>query len=84
MLGEIRLLAGSRYPSFVYSSSPPAPSNRAVPVFMFHTIERDEFRAQLSFLARNGYRTPTLDEFYRFLVEGGALPPSSVDRKSVV
>lgn len=69
-LKELPIEAGrfvhGRYPRFVGS-----PSNRLlaqeVPVFMFHSVERDSFEEQLAYLRRNGYRTLTLEAFMAFL-----------------
>jgi|GEM_PF-4218442 len=67
-LREISLEAGSFrngiYPDFVKSSSP-APFKNHIPVFMFHSIKPKIFEEQLKFLAENGYRTITCDEFMK-------------------
>jgi len=67
-LREISLEAGSfrngSYPDFVKSSSP-APFKNHIPVFMFHSIKPKIFEEQLKFLAENGYRTITYDEFMK-------------------
>ena len=76
--GEVRSLVSRHYPSFVYSPTPAPLTGREAPAFMFHTIRSDEFEAQLRFLSANGYHTPTLDEFHRFLVGQAPLPASSV------
>jgi hypothetical protein len=50
------------YPTFVYRSVENLlPGD--LPVFVFHTLEPDEFEGQLRYLKENGYRTLSLDEF---------------------
>jgi hypothetical protein len=60
-----RLLNG-RYPHFLLGGKTP-PDVGNVPVFMFHTVERKSFSAQLAHLARNNYLTLTLAEFMAHL-----------------
>lgn len=63
---ELRRFLRNRYPRFVTARNP-RPLEQEVPVFMFHSVEREQFSTQLEFLARNGYRTLTLDSFLSFL-----------------
>lgn len=64
-IGELRHEVSSLlscYPGFVYRGSAELRPGE-VPVFVFHTIVPDDLEAQLRYLADNGYRTLTLDEF---------------------
>jgi peptidoglycan/xylan/chitin deacetylase (PgdA/CDA1 family) len=63
---EAMRLLGGRYPDFVLSS-PARPRVENVPVFMFHTVVREPFTAQLAHLKRNNYQTLTLAEFMTHL-----------------
>lgn len=74
---EARWLRGGWYPDFVTAARPKLPEDD-VPVFVFHTIEPQEFEAQLSYLAENGYVTLTCDGFLRHLTGEAAAPPRSV------
>jgi len=53
------LLLG-RYPAFVTGGALAAGE---VPVFVFHGVEPDAFARKLEHLARNGYRTLSIDEY---------------------
>lgn len=55
-----------QYPAFVTARSPEKDPN-TVPVFMFHAVQPERFKAQIDFLRKNGYATLSLDEFTRFL-----------------
>jgi hypothetical protein len=60
------------YPGFVYRGSAElAPGE--IPVFVFHTVAPAELGAQLEYLAENGYRTLSLDEFLD--TQAGRRPP---------
>ncbi len=63
---EIRRIMNGSYPPFVTAAFKPR-LLREVPVFMFHTVERGSFQAQLDFLKDNGYRTLTMGEFLDYL-----------------
>ena len=63
---EARRLLSGRYPNFVTSSGNKS-LGQQVPVFMFHSVERDLFDAQLNFLRCNQYQTLTLSAFMAFL-----------------
>jgi hypothetical protein len=63
---EAARLFGGRYPEFVLAVGA-RPKVGNVPVFMFHTVKREPFAAQLAHLARNNYRTLTLAEFMAHL-----------------
>ena len=56
---ELRNLRKS-YPAFVAGGSL---STGEVPVFVYHTIKREEFARDLQFLRENGYRTLSMPEY---------------------
>jgi peptidoglycan/xylan/chitin deacetylase (PgdA/CDA1 family) len=68
------LLRG-RYPPFVTGG--PLPHGH-VPVFVFHTLERESFARKLEYLDRNGYVTLSLPEYLSVLREEAAAPPRAV------
>jgi hypothetical protein len=55
-----------RAPEFVYRRSA-RPLRDEIPVFTFHTVVPEVFEAQCQFLARNGYRTLSAEEFHHRL-----------------
>jgi hypothetical protein len=63
---EAKRLLRHSYPPFVLANKP-NPLRDEVPVFMFHSVERETFTAQLDFLAQNHYQTLTLPAFMAFL-----------------
>jgi peptidoglycan/xylan/chitin deacetylase (PgdA/CDA1 family) len=65
------------YPSFVAARSPDLDSND-VPVFVFHTIEPQEFEEQLRYLADNGYQTLDCATFWAGLTGAAEVAPKSV------
>ena len=65
------------YPSFVLNFGGRLQDSE-VPVFVFHTIEPNEFEGHLLYLKRNGYHTIDLDQFVNSLQTQQALPPKSV------
>lgn len=72
---EAGTLLGPNAPPFVRGADSP---NGWLPVFCFHTLVPDVFERQLSHLARNGYRTVSLDEVVRWMNGDGALPDRAV------
>ena len=64
-------------PAFVYSSAPPELSGE-VPVFTFHGVDSESFERQCCFLADNGYRTLSAEEFVRVIGSGDAPPRKSI------
>jgi len=73
---EIRGALGGGFPDFVFARRPEVPAE--IPVFWYHSVLPEEFREDLLFLERNGYRTVTADEL-RDHVEGRRpCPPRSV------
>jgi peptidoglycan/xylan/chitin deacetylase (PgdA/CDA1 family) len=60
-----------RYPSFVTGGELP---RGHVPVFVFHGLEPEVFGRKLQYLADNGYRTLSADE-YLAVLSGSARPP---------
>jgi peptidoglycan/xylan/chitin deacetylase (PgdA/CDA1 family) len=63
---EAKRLLRHSYPPFVLANKP-NPLRDEAPVFMFHSVERETFAAQLAFLAQNHYQTLTLPTFMAFL-----------------
>jgi peptidoglycan/xylan/chitin deacetylase (PgdA/CDA1 family) len=70
-----RDLALGRYPDFVTGG--PLPRGD-VPVFVFHSLEPESFGNKLRYLAENGYRTLSADEYFRALMGFGPVPDLSV------
>lgn len=59
-------------------SSDPAPLDGSLPVFCYHVIDPEGFRADLEFLRTNGYRTVGADALLDFVRGDGELPERSV------
>lgn len=76
-LQEASWLRAGCYPDFVTAREPHV-LDQDVPVFVFHSIDPVEFEAQLAFLADNGYRSLTGDQFFVHLTGGWPAPPRSV------
>jgi peptidoglycan/xylan/chitin deacetylase (PgdA/CDA1 family) len=70
-----RDLALGRYPDFVTGG--PLPRGD-VPVFVFHSLEPESFGSKLRYLAENGYRTLSSDEYFRAIMGFGPVPDLSV------
>ena len=64
-----------RYPPFVTGG--PLPRGH-VPVFVFHGVEPDSFGRKLQYLADNGYRTLTAQEYVDVLAGSTAAPERAV------
>jgi peptidoglycan/xylan/chitin deacetylase (PgdA/CDA1 family) len=60
-------LARTRYPGFLFGRDVPADE---IPVFTYHDVDATELDGDLEFLARNGYRTLTLDEYRERMRDG--------------
>ncbi len=75
---EMQWYARGAYPDFVTSGRPADLGDKQVPVFMFHSITRDVFEAQLEYLADNGYGTLTADELYGYIAGTGRIAGRSV------
>jgi hypothetical protein len=71
---EVQLLL-TGYPDFAYLADSSAVRPQR-PVFVFHTINPDEFAKQLDYLSSNGYRTLSCDEY---IDELSTAPRSGVD-----
>lgn len=63
---EYRALTLKRVPGFVFSDRVTEISD-GIPVFVFHSLEENEFETQLQHLSRNGYRTIDADELVQVL-----------------
>jgi len=74
---EAAWLRAGCYPDFVAAATPVV-ADDDVPVFVFHSIEPEEFEAQLSFLAENRYATLDCDAFLRHLAGEAVAPARSV------
>jgi peptidoglycan/xylan/chitin deacetylase (PgdA/CDA1 family) len=68
------LLMG-RYPPFVTGG--PLPRGH-VPVFVFHSLEKESFARKLAYLAENDYVTLSATEYFRFLIGTRPAPPGAV------
>jgi len=64
-------------PAFVYGADP-AECSGEVPVFTFHGVEPARFERQCRFLADNGYRTLSAEEFGRIMHSGRTPPKKSI------
>lgn len=64
-------------PAFV-AARRPAPLAQAVPVFVFHDVERGAFEADLRFLRDNGYTAIAADALLAHLQGSQAAPPGAV------
>ena len=53
-------LARTKYPAFLFGREVSADE---IPIFTYHDVDAAELDGDLEFLARNGYRTLTLDEY---------------------
>lgn len=60
-------LARTRYPSFLFGREVPAGE---IPIFTYHEIDAAELDDDLDFLARNAYRTLSLDEYIERMRNG--------------
>lgn len=66
-----------RAPEFVYKSKPGS-IEFEIPVFTFHTAVPDWFEEQCKYLADNGYKTLTTDEFNNRIINEKAAPEKTV------
>lgn len=57
------------YPEWVWQKHPKTVLDH-IPIFTFHSIQPEEFEAQLQFLKENGYHTITSDMYYDYLIHG--------------
>jgi len=53
---EVRAAVAGGLPTFIFSRRPPD-LGLNVPVFCYHVVNADSFKADLDFLSRNGYVT---------------------------
>ena len=74
---DLVALLRRNYPRFVFERQP-APLRDELPVFTFHTVEPRRFETTLAFLAHNGYRTLSAEEFQLAVAGEGELAPASV------
>lgn len=72
---EARTLLGASAPPFLRGARS---LDGWLPVFCFHTLVPDVFERQLAYLARNGWRTVSLDDAVRWMEGEGALPERAV------
>ncbi|MBN1779930.1 polysaccharide deacetylase family protein [bacterium] len=70
------ILQGS-YPGWIWQRSPGTTAGQ-VPVFTFHTVEPDQFEAQLSMLAENNYCTVKADAYVAAVTGTEPLPERTV------
>ena len=70
---ELHAALRGGFPSFVFSARPEEPQEIAA--FWYHSVEPEDFEADLRFLTRNGYVTLTADEVLDHL-EGRSRAPS--------
>lgn len=74
---EADCLRRSRYPAFVAARKPDV-DPEDVPVFVFHTIDPEEFEAQLRHLVENDYQTLDCAAFHAHLTGTSRIPQHSV------
>lgn len=65
------------FPEFVFARTP-RPIGPGVPVFCFHTVSPDCFRADMRFLAENGYVAITADALGQHLAGENTAPQNSI------
>jgi len=63
-----RILRGE-YPPFVVDARCNSLTG-GIPVFMFHSVQADDFRAKLEYLRVNGYKTLNMKEYLQYLSSG--------------
>lgn len=74
---EVRCGLTGGLPRFIFSKAP-GEFDPGVPVFCYHVVDHETFRADLSFLKHNGYTTLSADELLDHLESRQAAPPRSV------
>jgi hypothetical protein len=74
---DLLALFRRNYPEFMLSRNP-KPLQNEIPVFTFHSVEPISFEAKLKFLARNGYRTLSGEEFRAAIAGECDIPERSV------
>jgi hypothetical protein len=74
---DLLALLRRNYPAFMFSRNP-RPLQNEIPVFTFHSVEPNSFEAKLAFLARNGYRTLSGEEFRAAIAGERDIPERSV------
>jgi peptidoglycan/xylan/chitin deacetylase (PgdA/CDA1 family) len=70
-----RDLALGRYPEFVTGG--PLPRGD-VPVFVFHSLERESFERKLRYLSENGYLTLSAEQYFNALMGASPVPDRAV------
>lgn len=63
---EIRCAMTGSLPSFLFKRHP-QPLGHAIPVFCYHSVDKDDFHQDLVFLRNNGYRTIGADTLLTFM-----------------
>lgn len=74
---DIKGILGYRYPNFVLPGGSKAARDE-IPVFIFHEVRPEPFRAQLRYLKRNEYTTLTGDELLQVLEGKKNVPERAV------
>ncbi len=74
---DLLALLKRNYPDFVFAARP-EPLREQVPVFHFHSVEPVSFEEKLQFLAANGYRTLSGEEFRACIAGEKPIPARSV------
>lgn len=74
---DIKGILGGHYPDFVLSSEN-RPIRDEVPVFVFHQVEPESFRAQLEYLRSNGYTTLIGSDLLQVIEGKSDLPERAV------
>jgi hypothetical protein len=76
-LAELNFLSRNAYPSFVCHPFPKE-IRGYIPVFISHSVQKEEFEEKLLYLKSNAYTTCSLDEMYDLLQGKAQLPPPTV------
>jgi len=63
---ELNALTSRCYPSFVFDSKIKA-LNGEIPVFLFHSVEKNDLEEKLAYLVKNDYQTIGADELHDYL-----------------
>ena len=63
---DFKAIISRTYPDFIFKSLKELPQGE-IPIFTFHSVERNKFEYLIKYLAENNYQTISSDSFYEFL-----------------
>jgi hypothetical protein len=64
---DIRALTLGIYPRYVYRRTEKLPKGD-IPIFVFHSVEKEYFEEQLNYLSENDYHTVKADELHEIII----------------